>query len=406
MQLKSLILRADGVLARVEHLRFQAFSQVFEEAGLKWSVDVDSFSKSRQLGCPKTRLGYFVEQQMRGKPQSSDVSDLIAAMQRRGCKLFSSLLHDGKLEPRAVVRDLVVAAAQEGIVVAVLSGLSEHDTNRLIDRILGGLKRHVSVVWHNANTSETDGYDTVSQDVRFTPANTLVIENGLRGAKAARAQGYQAIRVRDPFCKESWSSEPSNDVVENLSELLRRDKGCRLDPLTADERATLVAVLSGFLAGRRFSTTVFDGSNAMRVHDLLEAKGTAVRTIEPTATVRALAHSLKSAGVGAMVVRNEDHTIAGIVTERDIARGVADFGPDLSRMSVAELMTKDVITCRPEDSVSFVARLMTQRRIRHVPVVVDGKLMGLISIGDALAHRVDEVQLEANVLRDYALARK
>ena len=75
-------------------------------------------------------------------------------------------------------------------------------------------------------------------------------------------------------------------------------------------------------------------------------------------------------------------------------------------MAVSKLMTKSVITCSPDDSVAAVAAVMTQRRIRHLPVVVAGKLAGLVSIGDVLKHRLDEVQLEANVLRDFALARK
>ena len=75
-------------------------------------------------------------------------------------------------------------------------------------------------------------------------------------------------------------------------------------------------------------------------------------------------------------------------------------------MPVAALMTQTVITCAPEDTVAAVAKVMTHRRIRHVPVVVGGKLVGLISIGDVLKYRLDEVQLEANVLRDFALARK
>ena len=144
----------------------------------------------------------------------------------------------------------------------------------------------------------------------------------------------------------------------------------------------------------------------MRVSDILKTKGSAVKTVESTATIKAFAHGLRTEAVGAMVVKDAKGAVEGIISERDLARGLAEYGSDLPGMAVSELMTKAVVTCAPEDSVATVAKVMTLRRIRHLPVVVDGKLVGLISIGDVLKHRLDEVQLEANVLRDYAIARK
>lgn len=138
----------------------------------------------------------------------------------------------------------------------------------------------------------------------------------------------------------------------------------------------------------------------------MKTKGSQVKTIEPAATIRALAQGLRLAAVGAMVVIDDKGVLHGIITERDLARGLAEYGSDLPSMPVSALMTKAVITCAPEDRVAAVAKVMTQRRIRHLPVVVSGKLAGLVSIGDVLKHRLDEVQLEANVLRDFALARK
>ncbi len=107
-----------------------------------------------------------------------------------------------------------------------------------------------------------------------------------------------------------------------------------------------------------------------------------------------------------MVVKNADGGVKGIISERDLARGLAQYGNDLPSLPVSALMTETVVTCAPEDTVATVAKVMTQRRIRHLPVVVGGKLVGLVSIGDVLKHRLDEVQLEANVLRDFAIARK
>jgi CBS domain-containing protein len=144
----------------------------------------------------------------------------------------------------------------------------------------------------------------------------------------------------------------------------------------------------------------------MRVSDILKTKGSAVKTIAPNATLRALAQSFRKEAVGAMLVLDSENRLQGIVSERDLARGIDEFGTSLPEMRVSDLMTRSVVTCAPEDRVAIVANVMTQRRIRHLPVVVDGIVVGLISIGDVLKHRLDEVQLEASVLRDVARARR
>jgi CBS domain-containing protein len=89
-----------------------------------------------------------------------------------------------------------------------------------------------------------------------------------------------------------------------------------------------------------------------------------------------------------------------------LAYGLATHASNLPNVAVSELMTKAVITCSPRDSVSEIAKVMTQRRIRHLPVKDGDQLVGIITIGDVLKHRLDEMQLEANVLRDYAIARR
>ena len=105
-----------------------------------------------------------------------------------------------------------------------------------------------------------------------------------------------------------------------------------------------------------------------------------------------------------MVVSSDGTSIDGIVTERDIVYGLAAHGAELPTLSVSRLMTKAVVICSPHDSVTHVMKLMTQQRVRHVPVKEGNHLMGIISIGDVLKHRLDELELEANVIRDYAVA--
>jgi CBS domain-containing protein len=144
----------------------------------------------------------------------------------------------------------------------------------------------------------------------------------------------------------------------------------------------------------------------MSVTDILRKKGSGVTTVRPNESAQAFARRLQTERIGAMVVSNADGSMAGIISERDLAYGLAAHGTNLANVAVSELMTKAVITCSPTDSVSEITNVMTQRRIRHLPVMDGHKLVGIVTIGDVLKHRLDEMQLEANVLRDYAIARR
>jgi CBS domain-containing protein len=144
----------------------------------------------------------------------------------------------------------------------------------------------------------------------------------------------------------------------------------------------------------------------MKVADILKTKGASVKTIKPDETAEAFAEQLKHERIGAMIVSLDGTSLDGIISERDLAYGLAAFGAKLPRMHVSELMTKAVIVCSPEDSIAEIMTVMTQRRIRHLPVKDGRRLVGIISIGDVLKHRLGEMQLEANVLRDVAIARR
>ncbi len=143
----------------------------------------------------------------------------------------------------------------------------------------------------------------------------------------------------------------------------------------------------------------------MQVKAILKAKGTGVVTVPPHTTIDALAHRLRLENIGAVVVSNDGASVDGIISERDVLRGLAEHGAELLVMPVRELMTRGVQTCTPEASVKDVMRLMTQKRFRHLPVVEGERLVGLISIGAVVKNRLDEMEMEANVLRDYAIAR-
>ena len=144
----------------------------------------------------------------------------------------------------------------------------------------------------------------------------------------------------------------------------------------------------------------------MNVEGILRAKGAAVVTIEPRATVADLVRGLRDAGIGAMVVSDDGRTVRGIVSERDVVRALADRGQQVLTMPVTELMTRQVVTCAPQDTVKQLMGEMTRRRIRHLPVVADDVLVGIVSIGDVVKNRLEEMETETNVLREAYIGRK
>jgi len=144
----------------------------------------------------------------------------------------------------------------------------------------------------------------------------------------------------------------------------------------------------------------------MTIANILKGKHTAVLWVPPALAVGAAAERLRSANVGVMIVSNDGESVLGLISERDIAHGLAVHGAALPSLKVSDLMARSVITCTPEDSVAEIARIMTMRRIRHIPVTDGGKVVGVVSIGDVLKSRISEVELEANLLRDLAVAHR
>ncbi|MEU4802447.1 CBS domain-containing protein [Actinosynnema sp. NPDC023587] len=138
----------------------------------------------------------------------------------------------------------------------------------------------------------------------------------------------------------------------------------------------------------------------MRIADVLRNKGSAVATVRADSSVAELVAVLAEHNVGAMVVVG-DSGIAGIVSERDVVRRLHDRGADLLAAPVAEIMTVEVLTCSPKDSVDSLTVLMTERRIRHVPVVEDGELVGIVSIGDVVKSRISQLEEGRDQLTAY-----
>jgi predicted transcriptional regulator len=141
----------------------------------------------------------------------------------------------------------------------------------------------------------------------------------------------------------------------------------------------------------------------MNVENILVQKGTDVATIAPQASIKRAADWLRAKDIGALVVARDD-TVLGIISERDIVRALAQYGELVASMHVKDIMTHGVITVAPGDDLNRVMRLMTRHRVRHLPVLRNGKLAGIISIGDVVKRRLDDLELETNVLRDVYIA--
>jgi CBS domain-containing protein len=141
----------------------------------------------------------------------------------------------------------------------------------------------------------------------------------------------------------------------------------------------------------------------MKIAEILRAKGRAVATIHPEQTVASAVRDMKERAVGALVVTRDGNHLVGIVSERDIVRALADDTGVLGRR-VAEIMTTKVVTCSPEESVTHAMALMTHRRHRHLPVMEGEELAGIVSLGDLVKARLDELELESRILRDVFLA--
>jgi CBS domain-containing protein len=138
----------------------------------------------------------------------------------------------------------------------------------------------------------------------------------------------------------------------------------------------------------------------MLVGQILNAKGGKVVSTRQDATIAEVAGLLRRKKIGAVVVM-EAGKLCGIISERDLARGLADHGAELLEMKVAQLMTRDVVTCTPEAGLDHLMQLMTEGRFRHLPELRGGEMIGIISIGDVVKHRLSELEAETHQLQDY-----
>lgn len=139
----------------------------------------------------------------------------------------------------------------------------------------------------------------------------------------------------------------------------------------------------------------------MNVASLLKAKGRAVATARQDATLTEIAGQLAQKGIGAIVIVNDREEVAGIVSERDLVRAISVHGPGVLARPASDVMTREVVTCGLGRTVDDLMGIMTRGRFRHVPVVENGQLIGIVSIGDVVKNHIAEVEMEVSAMRDY-----
>jgi predicted transcriptional regulator len=143
----------------------------------------------------------------------------------------------------------------------------------------------------------------------------------------------------------------------------------------------------------------------MTIESILRRKGTDVTTIAPDATIKRAADWLSAKNIGALVVTSEN-SVLGLISEREIVHAFSRYGEEAGTMLVKEIMQCGVTTVSPDESVNRAMKLMTHHRVRHMPVLRGGKLVGIVSIGDVVKDRLENLELETNILRDvYKAAR-
>jgi len=139
----------------------------------------------------------------------------------------------------------------------------------------------------------------------------------------------------------------------------------------------------------------------MKINQLLKHSPEDIQRISPSASIEEAAKRMTSLGIGALLVEENPDSIIGIISERDIVSGISTNGASMQKYTVADLMTRELIRCEPDNTVNEAMGMMTDRRVRHLPVFQDNRLVGLVSIGDLVKYRLMEVQAEADAMRAY-----
>lgn len=165
--------------------------------------------------------------------------------------------------------------------------------------------------------------------------------------------------------------------------------------------------MGGFTpSGRAVLWRRLRGGLDMFVKEIMARKGRDVKAVRPDETLEVAAALMRLERIGALVVLSGEDRLAGLISEKDVVRAIVDYGPRALQRPVGGFMEDRPVTCNSQDSMAKVARLMTMHRARHLPVVDEGRITGVVSIGDIVRDRLEEVELERDTLRDLALSHR
>lgn len=405
MKLGTIIVRIEGVAVATGEVCRRVCNLALAEAGMDYEIGAETFVYT--FGHHVTREAFlaFAGRELYPRKQTADLKTLFEVTYKRLRSTADDALCAAQLDRGDGVAEMLVEARQQGISVVFVTALAPKTAAAVLAGALGasfdaGAMPIFSQRDVTPPLSAEEVLGRASAGVAASGKRMIVLESSSLGLAAAEAAGLPAVAVIGGSALGD-GIHGARAVVDRLPDLAREDQ-----PAEGHiEGARLISALEALAAQER-STATRDRRNIMQVHHILKDKGAAVKSLAPTDSVQFLAKRLFEEKVGALVVISEQGVLDGIVSERDLTRGLATHGCDVLEMPVTSIMTRAVITCSPADSLYGVAKVMTKRRIRHLPVSEGGRLVGLVSIGDVLSSRLEEVQLEADVLRDYTIALK
>lgn len=389
MSLASIIMRLEGVFALTGEAYFLAMNEALSEAGFYHRISRAVFAETFGHEVSRDQFLAYVSRNVYPRKQTSDLRTLfeVTFKHLRRCAA-ERLAADATVNPGPGVMELVRAAREKNVRLQLVTGLPLPAAEKLIANAGGpqALSMFDRII-------KQDRADPTAAFIEARSAGgepAIVLESSNPGLAAAEAAGIPSVAVigssvlADGIHGARAVVDKLADLVENAS---GEPDGMRL--LLALDAIVAIDVVEG--AARK----IID----LQVQDVLRDKGGAVKSVNPTDTLRFLAQRLVSEYVGALVVIGDNGALEGIVCERDFARGIAMYGSRALDLPVSAIMTRAVITCAPVDSIHNVAKVMTSRRIRHLPVAEGDRLVGLISIGDVLNRRLAEVSYAASVMR-------
>jgi CBS domain-containing protein/beta-phosphoglucomutase-like phosphatase (HAD superfamily) len=408
--LRAIIIRADGALADTGEAVRGVLNHVVPEAGFAWHCNRAQFEALGFRVLERANVARLVRKLLESQRQPDDIETLIDVMHRRIKSLVAERLSAGEVELRPGIRDLVSAAHTQGVRIGVVSTLKSSQVTGLLQSLCG---EQTTAMIHAVACAEPGvspapvavAYGSVLSELNVSASEALAIEATGLGLASAGAAGLKTL-VTCGSALLGDNLDAAAFVADDVLTLISGSDRKPVPPLSNDQRVALLNALERLHAGQLDFSSDVERSAIMKVSDILDTKGSSVKTIRSDATIVELAQRLRAENVGVMVVMGANGVLDGIISERDLAFGLAEHGATVAGLTVGQLMTRAVITCSPGDTVSSISRVMTQRRIRHLPVVDAGALIGLVSIGDALKYRIEEIQLETSLLRDYAIARR